>query len=175
MSEIQKYLDSSPQNVQYAEPTNISADFKLFVQQYVPRQSSAVSLYNLDDETPEEQKAVYIDYNVALFHRVWGRFSEPSYGPANHQLVRLISDGNAYLLQSFGLQESLLEHRLSEAKVFVNGKSLIIESNNGLTVSIVETNEPYNVGGGEQVATYKITVYKYEAILERVYAVKLFM
>lgn len=179
---IVKYIKSKPRNIQYAPPDGrVDEDFRLFVSQYAPRSAESIQTGHLGEGFTNEQKDLYVKYFTLLYHKVYAKFSEPTLGGANYHIARLLHDGFTYTLQLWGIQQGYHDHKLNDGRVSFNGERMTIDSNNGLSVSIVRTREPYNAnawadpGNPDINDTYKITLSKYDQVIERMYCVSLSM
>ena len=178
---IVKYIKSKPRNIQYSPPGGlVDNDFRIFVSQYVPRDPNSINIEHLEDFSQVE-KDLYIKYFGMLFHKVYSNFSENSYGSANYHITRLLYDGFSYTLQLWSIQQGYRDYKLNDGRLSFNGERMSIKSNNGHEVHIVRTREPYDTNAWADpenpniVDTYKITLDKYDQVIERIYAVSLDM
>ncbi len=179
---IVNYLKSKPRNIQ-ATPMNgqVDSDFRLFVSQYTPSDPTKIYTDHLGEDISSDARKLYVKYFGLLFHRVYSLFSEPTFGSGNYQMMRLLRDGGTYTLQMWSMQQGLREYKFNDARVSFNGERMTISSNNGYSISVVRTREPFDANrwadpaNPNVVDTYKLTLLKYDDVKERMYCVDLDM
>lgn len=177
---IVRYIKSKPRNIQFAPPNGeVNPDFRLFINQWVDRDPSTISTDHLGSDVSENHRHLYAKYMSLLFHKVYSLFSESSFGSANYHIMHIFRDGGTYILRFWGIQPGYKEYRISDAKISFNGERMTLASNNGFILHIVRTREPFDANSWADPDnpdihdTYKLSLYHYGDIKERVYTVAL--
>lgn len=140
-----KYLNSKPANVQTPARSleQVHADFLLFVKGYVAQMPAKVDTADITGSTKEIE--FYKTALASLLHPVYGVFAQPSYGSANSQLYKLRRDGGTYRLEVYGINGGRSTVEISDARIELTEKSLLLFSNNGNSVRIELTGESFDV------------------------------